>query len=59
MGIPNETVLPLNAYHRDLTRFLRKTDQNYISVEAAIREVAYGTMDKCDDCHKVTTEKNS
>ncbi|KAH6967564.1 hypothetical protein EDB82DRAFT_435121 [Fusarium venenatum] len=46
MGLPNETVLPMNAHHRGLTRFLRKTDQNYILVEAAIREVAYGSMDK-------------
>ncbi|EXK25027.1 hypothetical protein FOMG_18285 [Fusarium oxysporum f. sp. melonis 26406] len=47
MGLPNETVLPMNAHHRGLTRFSRKTDQNYILVEAAIREVAYGRMDKC------------
>ncbi|KIL88375.1 hypothetical protein FAVG1_08454 [Fusarium avenaceum] len=46
MGLPNETVLPLNAHHRGLTRFSRKTDQNYILVEAAIREVAYGSMDE-------------
>lgn len=59
MGLPNETVLPLNAHHRGLTRFSRKTDQNYILVEAAIREVAYGTMDKCDDCLEPTAEKDS
>lgn len=59
MGLPNETVLPLNAHHRGLTRFSRKTDQNYILVEAAIREVAYGTMDKCDDCLEATAEKDS
>ncbi|CEI70924.1 unnamed protein product [Fusarium venenatum] len=54
MGLPNETVLPMNAHHRGLTRFLRKTDQNYILVEAAIREVAYGSMDKCHTCPKAT-----
>ncbi|EXA32954.1 hypothetical protein FOVG_15926 [Fusarium oxysporum f. sp. pisi HDV247] len=46
MGLPNETVLPMNAHHRGLTRFSRKTDQNYILVEAAIREVIYGSLDK-------------
>ncbi|KAM5521611.1 hypothetical protein FOXYSP1_15502, partial [Fusarium oxysporum f. sp. phaseoli] len=54
MGLPNETVLPINAHHRGLTRFSRKTNQNYILVEAAIREVAYGSMDKCDPCPEAT-----
>ncbi|SCO50241.1 uncharacterized protein FFMR_10204 [Fusarium fujikuroi] len=45
MGLPNETVLPMNAHHRGLTRFPRKTDQNYMLVEAAIREVAYKERD--------------
>jgi hypothetical protein len=58
MGLPNETVLPMNAHHRGLTRFSRKTDQNYILVEAAIREVAYGSIDKCDAYPKATIEQH-
>lgn len=55
MGLPNETVLPMNAHHRGLTRFSRKTDQNYMLVEAAIREAAYGSLDKCYTCPKAMT----
>ncbi|KAH7129973.1 hypothetical protein B0J13DRAFT_627109 [Dactylonectria estremocensis] len=49
MGLPNEIVLPMNAHHRGLTRFSAKTDQKYILVEAAIKEIAYGSTDRFSD----------
>jgi hypothetical protein len=43
MGLPNEIILPINAYHRGICRFSGKEDQKYVLVEAAIKEIASGT----------------
>ncbi|KLU90641.1 hypothetical protein MAPG_10493 [Magnaporthiopsis poae ATCC 64411] len=42
LGLHNERVIPLNAHHRNICRFRGARDQNYILVEAAIKELAFG-----------------
>lgn len=42
LGLPNEMIIPLNAHHRGMCRFPSSESQNYILVEAAIKEIILG-----------------
>ena len=42
LDLPNEIVIPLNAHHRSMCRFPNIGDQNYVLVEAAIKEIVGG-----------------
>lgn len=46
LGLPNEMILPLNAHHRSMCRYPSATSQNYVLVEAAIREIVSGESAK-------------
>ncbi|KAH8744419.1 hypothetical protein F5882DRAFT_446538 [Hyaloscypha sp. PMI_1271] len=39
LGLPNEMILPLNAHHRGMCQYPTAHSQNYILVEAAIKEI--------------------
>jgi hypothetical protein len=39
LGLANERVIPMNAHHRNICRYPHEKSQNYILVEAAIREL--------------------
>jgi hypothetical protein len=42
LGLPNEMIIPLNAHHRGICRFPSSLSQNYILVEAYIKEIFLG-----------------
>lgn len=42
LGLPNEMILPLNAHHRGMCRYPSAKDQDYVLVEASIKEMISG-----------------
>lgn len=39
MDLPNEMVFPVNAHHRNICRYHSNSNQTYVLVEAAIKEI--------------------
>ncbi|SPO07462.1 uncharacterized protein DNG_10156 [Cephalotrichum gorgonifer] len=48
LNVPNEIVIPMNANHRSICRFNSLHDEGYELVEASIREIILGQVDKVD-----------